>query len=128
MTGEGVPKPTSEPQEKGYSLEFTNQVSSGFATLHVFAHTCSGWQGAWQGTFDVDLEYERMHINGGGAFDFSLSEGQLFVQGDAPFSGAGTVGSSFCVILDVSEPLRFEFTFSADGSTAEVIMGSKGGG
>lgn len=125
--GESV-SPTSQPQGKGYTLEFTNQVSSGFATLHASAHTCSGWRGPWEGSFEVELDFERMHLSGSGPFKFTVPEGEFFVQGEAPFSGGGTVSDTKCIILDVSDPLRFEISFSSDGRMAEVIMGSRGAG
>ncbi len=121
--------PTAEEEGRGYLLEFTHQVSSGYGVLRASTHSCSGWRGPWEGRFEVELDFERMHIAGSGPFGFTLPEGQRFVEGEAPFTGGGAVsGQSSCAILGVSDPLWFEITFSPDGRTADVIMGSTGGG
>lgn len=126
--GGGAPTPAPSPEMAGYALEFTNLVSSGAATLHAAAHTCSGIHSAWQGNFDLELDFERMHISGAGPFDFTLPAGENYVEGEAPFTGGGAVSATSCVILGVSDPLRFEITFSEDERSASVIMGSIGGG
>lgn len=117
--------PAPIPNQKGYALEFTHQVSSDMATLHVLAHTCSGIRGPWEGTFDVELAAEEMQIGGSGSITFTLPPNGFTARGEAPYSGGGTFNTA-CVITNVSGPLRFEITFSPDGSTADVIMGSTG--
>lgn len=120
--------PVSGSAGEGFALEFTNQVSGGLATLRAAAHTCSGIRGPWEGTFELDMTYGRMHISGSGPFNFTLPADRLSVRGEAPFTGGGAVSGSRCVILGVSDPLQFEITFSDDGRTANIIMGSVGGG
>ncbi len=67
-----------------------------------------------------------MHISGSGLFSFTLPADHLTVYGKAPFLGGGTVSDARCRILGVSDPLQFEITFSEDGHTASVILGSAG--
>lgn len=125
--GGGMAPPTSTPpQDRALALEFTEQVSSGYATLHVLAYSCSGLRGPWQGRFELELTFERMQIGGNGSFAFTLPEDGFYVEGEAPYSGGGTTGRRTCVIADVSGPLRYEITFSRDGRSAEVTMGSVG--
>jgi hypothetical protein len=69
-----------------------------------------------------------MHIGGSGSWSFTVPPDELSVSGEAPFTGSGTVSDSSCIIADVTDPLRFEITFSEDGKTADVILGSRGGG
>lgn len=124
----GPTEPTPEPQEGGYAFEFTHQVASELATLHALAFSCSGMAGPWQGNFDVELQFADIQIGGGGTFDFTVPEDSRHVEGEAPFSGSGTVSDSSCVIQNVSDPLRYEITFSEDGGSVGIIMGSIGGG
>lgn len=116
------------PPGDGYLLEFTHQVSSGLATIHAAAHTCSGLKGSWEGEFDVVMAAGKMTLQGAGTFNFTLPTGKYSVTGSAPFSGAGTVSGSNCVILDVSDPLQFEVTINPESMRAEIIMGSVGDG
>lgn len=125
IAGGGTPA-TALPEGKGFAFEFTNDVSSGLASLHAYASTCSGILGPWNGTFDVELNYGDINIAGMGTFTFTLDE-NLYAEGKAPFKGSGTGGES-CVITDVTDPLSYEITFSPDGSTAQIVMGSKGAG
>lgn len=125
--GGGMAPPTPTPQEeRALAMEFTEQVSSGYATLHVRAHTCSGLRGPWEGQFEVTLAFEKLLVEGTGSFAFTLPAEGFYVEGEAPFSGAGTTGTA-CVIASVSGPLRYEITFSPDGRSAQVVMGSHGG-
>ncbi len=116
---------TPTPHQIGYALEFTQQVSSGMATLHVSTHTCSGVRGPWEGTFDVELVGSDMQIGGSGSIAFTLPSDGLTARGEAPYSGSST-GGTICAITG-GGPLQFEITFSPDGRTANVMMGSTGG-
>lgn len=120
--------PASRMEGDNLYLEFTHEVSSGMATLHATAHTCSGINGPWEGAFKVDMTYGPMHISGSGGFQFTVPEDGSVARGDAPFAGAGSVAGSTCVILGVSDPLQYEIAIAADGSAATVIMGSTGAG
>lgn len=122
--GGTLPTATSTPVEKGYAFTFTHAVASGFATLHVIAYTCTGPRGPWDGTFEVMFTAERLQASGSGTFQFTLPPDSLYVSGTAPYSGSGAAGR--CVIADVSGPLTYELTFSPDGRTVDVIMGSTG--
>jgi hypothetical protein len=124
----GIATSPSRTEGDDFSLEFTHEVSSGLATLHASAHTCSGIRGPWEGAFQVDLSYGPMQISGSGPFVFTVPEDGSVAHGDAPFTGAGSVAGSTCVILDVSDPLRYEITMAADGGSASITMGSTGGG
>ncbi len=125
IAGGGSPT-TAVPPGKGFAFEFTKDISSGLANMHVSASTCSGFLGPWNGAFEIELNYGNIFITGMGTFSFILDE-TLSAEGKAPYKGAGTGGES-CVITDVTDPLSYEITFSPDGSTAEIIMGSKGAG
>lgn len=122
--GGTFPTATSTPAGKGYAFEFTHEVASGFATLHGAAHTCAGLRGPWDGTFEVMFTAERLQASGSGTFQFTLPPDSLYVSGTAPYSGSGAAGR--CAIADVSGPLTYELTFSPDGRTVDVIMGSTG--
>ncbi|MDW8404101.1 hypothetical protein [Chloroflexus sp.] len=122
--GGTLPTATSAPVGKGYAFEFTHEVASGFATLHGAAHTCTGLHGPWDGTFEVMFTAERLQASGSGTFQFTLPPDSLYVSGKAPYSGSGVAGR--CAIADVSGPLTYELTFSPNGRTVDVIMGSAG--
>ncbi len=121
--------PGALPEEsKGYVLEFTHSVSSGLATIHAAARTCTGIRGPWEGSFNLVMNAGEMTIQGSGPFNFTLSSDRLAAAGEAPFSGSGTVSGHSCTILDVSDPLKFEIILHPETLTAELIMGSTGGG
>lgn len=122
--GGTLPTATSAPAGQGYAFEFTHAVASGFATLHVIAYTCAGLRGPWDGTFEVMFTAERLQASGSGTFQFTLPPDSRYVSGTAPYSGSGAAGR--CAIADVSGPLTYELTFSPDGHTVDVIMGSTG--
>ena len=125
-SGGMIPPTPTPPEERALAMEFTEQVSSGYATLHMQAHTCSGLRGPWEGQFEVTLTAEELQVGGTGSFAFTLPADTFYVEGEAPFSGAGTAGT-VCVVASVSGPLRYEITFSPDGQSAQVVMGSYGG-
>lgn len=127
-TRDGSAGATAVAPGNGHYIEFTHQVSSGLATIHAAAHSCGGIRGPWEGSFDIEMDAGKMTIQGTGPFNFSIQSDGLSIHGEAPFSGAGTVSSANCIILDVSDPLQFEISLKTDKLAMEVLMGSIGGG
>lgn len=119
---------TAVPSSDGYAIEFTHNVSSGLATIQAAAHTCSGLRGPWEGNFEVVMNAGEMSVQGAGPFNFAFPSDEWAVQGEAPFSGGGMVSGANCAILDVSDPLQFEITIEPSEPSADIIMGSVGGG
>lgn len=113
---------------KGYSLEFSREISSGLAVISASARACGDLRGPWEGSFELVLDAGEMVIQGSGPFNFAVPPGEYFVSAEAPFSGGGDVSSTSCVILDVSDSLRFEITIHPENLTADVLMGSYGAG
>ncbi|MEW6567114.1 MAG: hypothetical protein AB1449_02910 [Chloroflexota bacterium] len=118
----GVPN----PECPGYAIGFEYTASTGVATLTGGAHSCSGLAGPWEGEVGLQFNAGEMQFGGSGPWQFTLAEGQLRTSGQVMFAGGGAGGS--CVITQVSDPLQFEISFSADGGMASIRMGSTGGG
>jgi hypothetical protein len=117
---------TPGQRRAGYGLEFTSRASSGFAVMHLSAHSCGELEGPWEGEVQIDFTFGQMTFGAGGPVGFSGTPGSRHSEGQAQLSGSGASGD--CTLTTVSDPLLIEVAFSENGETAQIVIGSQGAG
>ncbi len=125
LPGTTAPGATPTPT-RGYAIQFTQQASSGMATLKGKAHSCPGPWGLWIGEVELAFSTEGMQFGGTGPLQFEVTEGEHQAEGEVWLSASG-VGKQ-CTLTQISDPLKFEITFSQDWQSAQMIIGSTGEG
>lgn len=122
----GATAPGATPQPKGYVLQFAQQASSGMATLTGEVQSCSGTHGPWAGEVELAFSAEGMQFSGTGNLQFTVPQGENTATGEVQLAGGGTAKQ--CIMTQISDPLKFEITFSQDWKNAQMIIGSTGAG
>ncbi len=120
---------TPEPEGEGLKMAFTLEGATGMATLNASLHSCSGVRGPWSGELSLQMSApEAYQCQASGTMEFTLPADSLRVEGEVPLQMSCELAMEGCVVDAVSEVLSYRIVFSPGGDSAEITLGSSGGG
>ena len=112
----------------GFSLSLDGAM--GLAHLNGHFYSCSGIEGPWHGEYTISFnDTMNFACEFSGTLEFSVDPNTLKAEGTFT-SGTASCQSldPECVVNSASAVISYQIIFSQDGSSAEVTMGSTGGG